>query len=655
MAMTQEFATLRRDVFDTFNGELITLPKGYRVKINGNPTQDTFSIECLMRGGVVKALATHDDLFDTPLPITPADEPEEIKDPYPLTPRIYQEFGITWLIWRKKGILADAPGVGKTLQASEAASRVMRALTEKRDPLAYCYNTSFAEDALKANTKQSNPHPHMHPIWALPKNEWPELINPDNYNSCTVIIAPTHLCGQWFKYIRKQYPDDSVSLAVNDTKENRMRVLRPGYKWYIVNYEMMRPAPEPKNSDYEEVEVPYTTSNGQTYTFKERRLKATYQAPVTYSDLLTKLKPICAIFDECHKLKSPKSKQAKECADFSAKIPYKFLLSATPIKREADDLYHQLHIIDPSMFHRASYFLDDYCLYDRGTYANRNVRLRTAAKRNLWVNRVGDFTQEQDNTYFSQMSATDTINKAYKVNFYNPNLKGYILGRSYKDVGLYLPEVISATIPVLLETSVREVYEQIKTQYRATFQDLADDVDLNSFIAVLHTLRFTTAASQNKIDAVKNLVEENPGPHLIFCEYTGGNDMFGPGASLAKALDGVFISGNTPSEERMSRILDAINQGKPVVTTGKAVGTGVNGMESCKTVIFFEEDYTPGEMYQRISRVQRYDPNLKEDDIKDPILVFYVNCVDTIDERVHEIQSNRSASIKDVIKVELAS
>lgn len=647
---------LTQPLSDTINGNVVTIPAGYQVKIEKELTEDIFLITSFTSQGIVKMQATRKELGIEP--VTAVEEVvDEVLNNQPLTPRIYQEFGITWLIYsampndyqptRHGSVLGDAPGVGKTLQAMEAAKRVMMGLTNNIDPLAYCYTQHFEadpffEDQLEKNIHQNNPHPTSHPMWALPRNSYPF---PDSgRKACTVIVAPTHLCKQWFKSLARQYPNDSISLATSSdsTRSERMYALRPGFQWYIVNYEMLRPAPAPKDDDYEIVPTPYTDKySGKTFYINEKQLKTTYKKPVTYLDYIKALMCVCAIYDESHRLKSSKSKQAQEAAKLSQAVPFNFLLSATPISRESDDIWHQLHIIDSSKWQTLKFFCDNYCMFEQTTYGRRDVNLRTFAKRELWVNRIGEDAQMPG-------LAISTFNKTYKTSFQKPNLKGYVLGRSYKDVGMYLPETIAATIPVAIEGQTRKIYDSTRDNYKAEFIELGETIELSSYMAVLHGLRFLTAASQNKIEAVQQIIQDNEGPHVIFCAY----DL--PCINLATMLSTKAITGFVKTaDERNQIIQECLAQGKPIVATGGTIGEGINGLEQCKVVIYFEEDYTPGKMYQRTSRVQRYDPNLKEGETKDPILVFYVNCLDSIDERVHEIQNNRSLSIKDIISVEL--
>lgn len=97
--------------------------------------------------------------------------------------RAYQQTGVDFLATHRRAILADAPGLGKTLQATEAA---------------------------------------VHP---------------------TVITAPAHLADQWGDFLTEQYPDEPVSVAAYGDPLSRKQAIE-GWQshgaWLIVNHDMWR-------------------------------------------------------------------------------------------------------------------------------------------------------------------------------------------------------------------------------------------------------------------------------------------------------------------------------------------------------------------------------------------------------------------------------
>lgn len=101
-----------------------------------------------------------------------------------LQARPYQLDAINWLKTNRRGILTDVPGLGKTLQASEAATR---------------------------------------PV---------------------MVICPTYLVGQWEEFLVEQYPEDKV-VACTGTKAERLKLLATKADWHIINIEMLRTFPMP--------------------------------------------------------------------------------------------------------------------------------------------------------------------------------------------------------------------------------------------------------------------------------------------------------------------------------------------------------------------------------------------------------------------------
>lgn len=96
-----------------------------------------------------------------------------------LTPRNYQAHAITTMRAKKRALLWDAPGLGKTLVASESA-------------------------------------------------EWPILI-----------ACPSYLMYHWLDHLHSQYPTRSISIAVG-TRDQREEALNKQADAYIVNIEMLR-------------------------------------------------------------------------------------------------------------------------------------------------------------------------------------------------------------------------------------------------------------------------------------------------------------------------------------------------------------------------------------------------------------------------------
>jgi superfamily II DNA or RNA helicase len=99
---------------------------------------------------------------------------------YPLIPRDYQIQASAFMQAHKRALNTDDTGLGKTLEAAEAA------------------------------------------------------VGP------TVVAAPTHLTEQWFDFLCKQYPESTVVLASGSRKQRTEAIRTVGADWYVINHQMFR-------------------------------------------------------------------------------------------------------------------------------------------------------------------------------------------------------------------------------------------------------------------------------------------------------------------------------------------------------------------------------------------------------------------------------
>jgi len=511
----------------------------------------------------------------------------------------------------------------------------------------------------------------------------------------TLVMVPRHLANQWFKHIRRQHPKAYVNNTVGGGKNERL-----GYFDLPPTHAPMADA----TPEYNPHDGTWSLARDYTQPYTAAFYIVNYEALRSdeYYFALCKLlgsgRVLCILGDESHRLKNADSIQgtryamlangaafpaiqdysttkasaaAKDlhatvhaylvanCAIYNEKnrlpaVPYKWLLSATPVKREADDLWHQCHILDPFTFSGKWKFLSDYCTYSAGGYHTvSNVKLRGWAERHLHFNPL----------YPDQVTPPSApLQPGEHITMDNPNRLGIILGRSYKDVGMYLPDLLPVTLPVQMEVAARKQYDELRDFWRLTVSSWPDDgtIELKSFIAVYHALRMFTACD-NKFDAVSQIMEDNPGPYVIFHKYEL------TAARLADKLGTKYISSTTvpDADARAPYARELMQSPSQAVISTFCLGEGVD-LSAAKTLIFFEEDTTPGAMQQAIARVQRHDTTLattrtlddgtvvQEQGQKDPIVCFYINCLDSIDERVHAVQNDRALSIKDIVTMELA-
>lgn len=501
------------------------------------------------------------------------EQPEQqIEQQQPTThkvPRNYQLSGISFLTTPNtllqptdlfptccRHILSDAPGAGKTFQATEAANTLMQA-------------------------------------------------HPATTNPSTLIFTPAHLVQQWFDWIVTQYPTDSV-ISFEGTRQTKTTLVNTKAKWYIVSIQSMR----------------------QKYFLD------------LYTKLVTSMNIDVCIIDESHYVKNPDAITSHHIRTLCrpSLITHAILLSATPIMKEATDLYMQLRICDPLQFTSLHNFMQTYCYYSLTSWGYTDVTLRASAKQAL---------------------------------------SPYLWGRTYTEIGLSLPPIVSYE-PTLtnLSKARRQAYEDIKTYWYhllpANVQAETTEVKITAgnAMAVMHMLRHIINCPE-KQGTLLNCLADDPGPYLIGCIYRDSAHQLASyitGNPLTKHLHPVVISGEiTNTHERATIAKSATLSTDIIIATMPSISEGVD-LSHANTVYFYEENWTPGSMYQFLSRVRRHrneegTVTITEDNklIVDsnpnerPVIIRYFHADKTIDQRIHAVRNNRSVNIRDLVKVELES
>jgi hypothetical protein len=433
-----------------------------------------------------------------------------------LVPRDYQSYGIHFLRANKRALLTDDAGLGKTLQASEAAT--------------------------------------------LP----------------ALVVCPAYLIDQWHEYLTTQYPTHKV-IAVYGQPDRRLRLLNKAARadWTIVGYPTLR----------------------------------------IYLENVPEVSTV--IFDESHHLRNRTCGQSKAADNFvnpskrSGRKPIEnvFMLSATPMWKRVDDLWMQLHILQPEIFPSYERFLDLYCTVISNGFDRRVVRINKYMQRHL-----------------------DEMLKIIK------------LGRTYTEVGRVLPPIINKFVRVDLPPKLRETYNTVRDNFLLEYGDGDEEFMILNHASVMHSLRQITGFSGKITAAVEAVNDTEPTkehPTIVFCWYRDTAD------SLYKAFGSdraVLITGGTDYRFRRAHALT-----KPiVVATIPALREGVN-LSHGRNVVFFEEDWPPGSNYQALRRVQR-DRNLDADTTIDPVIVTYIHVSNTLYTIIHKVSKQRTASMKELMK-----
>lgn len=393
-----------------------------------------------------------------------------------------------------------------------------------------------------------------------------------SHNLPALVVAPTYLVKQWGDFLKVQFPDNTVAVADKAGSLNKSEVLYSNADFTVINVQMLR----------------------------------THNIPVRYKSI---------VFDEMHHLRNRKSQQSQAAAllahhNKSTKI---FGLTATPMYRQVDDIWHLLHILNEDLFPDYDDFVDLFCNVDRDSYGNVNVY---GIKR-------------------SQKADLDLL------------LSCFMMGRDYKDVGRALPPIINKNVKIELEDEQRELYDAISSG----FLEHGDEyISVPSFMEIMHSWRRITGSSIEKIKAAIDAIDDsidptNIKPVVVFCWYKDtAKWLHGRLTKRFKDYRVGLITGDVPSADR----LEIGQNSHIVIATISSCSEGVN-FYHMRTVVFFEEHYPPGANYQALTRVVR-DRN--DDGVdQEPVVVYYIQVENTIDEDIHDVSQRREGNINDVMSL----
>lgn len=420
-----------------------------------------------------------------------------------------------------------------------------------------------------------------------------------------IISCPGYLVQQWADFINDQYPQWRVKAVTGALRQQRQDMLDdPDTDIWVVNHEMWAVRKVPFKGGKEPEQYHRNGTRNLEYSYEKwldwYNTKQAHDADAkTKSFHFPKVRTL--IIDESHHMRNRNASQSENVAAFADGCDFVFLLTATPQYKDVRDWWHQLRIMDPREYHS----------YHR--WEELNCYARTSTLYFVYPRRAEPLRQD---------------------------IARYAMGRTYNDVGLWLPDLIEKTVKVNWHPELKRAYDAVKRNM-AIDSDNGSKVDINP-ASLLHTLRLFTGCPE-KVDAVKQLVKDIPGndPIILFCWYRDAAELLADEFSLAPSS--VKITGEFSQKERLHRAAELDSRVKCVTMSSASEGVD---WSNASTVIFFEEDYIPGKLYQALSRVRRWS----KDEAHAPIIVYYVHMRNSVDEAVHEAVVERNGDIRRILR-----
>lgn len=280
------------------------------------------------------------------------------------------------------------------------------------------------------------------------------------------------------------------------------------------------------------------------------------------------------IVDESHRAKDPKGSLANFLHLLSERIPYRLLLTGTPMPHSPLDIHAQFRLMDITIFG-----------------SNFNAFKRTYAI-------LGGFgTKKQEVVGFqNQDRLRDNFFKlAYQVT---------------KEEALDLPEFTHVDIPVMLKPETWRVYSKIKDEFYAELER-GEVTIANAPVKIMRLQQIANGfvklddgtlerISTEKMDALEDLLKNIPDPVVVFCNFT--EDLHAV-RTVTQRLGRRYgeISGSQKDLTPDSTYPPDIDV---MGVQLKAGGVGID-LTRASHAIYYSNSYNMGDYHQSLARVHR--------------------------------------------------
>jgi len=281
-----------------------------------------------------------------------------------------------------------------------------------------------------------------------------------------------------------------------------------------------------------------------------------------------------AIIDESILVKNRKAKRTEACEKFGKTTKFMWLLSGSPTSKFLDDMWSQLHIIDPRRFSSYWRFVDQYCVKEVNQWGTAVVNNQDDA--------IVRLKRDLADVYFCRTQA-EVLN---------------------------IPDWIFSTVEVPMSKAQFKYYEEMELEFLANLP--SGDVVLapNMLSQMIRLRQFASnpvllegADDGCKWKATEEMLEFEEFPVIIWTEFIHTADLMVE--RLGRKYRVRRLTGSTPSDERQD-IVDAFQNGEvDILVAHPAVGKFGLTLTKARTAIYMERSFNGDDFYQSLYRIKR--------------------------------------------------
>ena len=400
-----------------------------------------------------------------------------------------------------------------------------------------------------------------------------------------LVICPKSVCSQWKDQFAKWWPEVATKVVVGGDGPKRGVT-----SVFVTNYEQFTPVNISKDKKKKQLMYPQVWRRCKEWVWD------------------------CIILDESHKIKNPSAQITIALEQLPAM--YKLCLTGTPILGRPDDLWSQLHFLDPWLSGNNFWcFKQRFCEMARNAFGEKPVGLTPS--------------KELQDLLRSALEHITVGGENHKVTE----------GKNMIDIELPMPAEMRNLYKAVLDLAFEQLDELGVTVKNAMDQT----VKLQQ--CTTNPGKLKAGLVGPKFEWIKDWLEDNEGEKVV---------IFTKFAETAKALqkylgrDGVLYIGEMSEKERTASkeifVATSARSPRALIGTIGALGVGVDGLQHvCRNVVFLDRDWTPALNQQAEDRVNRSGQVGMTN-------VWCLSMKNSIDKYVEKIQGKKDKDIEEVFK-----
>jgi len=303
-----------------------------------------------------------------------------------------------------------------------------------------------------------------------------------------------------------------------------------------------------------------------------------YNTAVTLKDVLKSLPFDAMIIDESVLIKNRKAQRSKAICEVTSNCSNVWMLSGAPITKFYDDMWSQLHCLDPKRFSSYWAFVKRYCEWRQNPWGGIDI---------LANKPDADMRLKQDlaDIYFART----------------------------QDQVLNLPPWIFDDTEITMSKEQERLYNQMEAEFIADLQD-EDNNQLIANNVLTQLLRLIQFASNPwlvggrddspKWESVPEILEYEKLPALIWTSFILTAETVAERLSAAK-LRVASLTGKTAEKDRQP-IVDRLQRGDlDVIVAHPGVGKFGLTLTAAHTALYLERNFIGDDYFQSLHRVRR--------------------------------------------------